>query len=104
MSGRVKSRRVRSRALRSESVCATCTLPSRTSADRLAWPLCFISAPSNSEFVTRGEMDDTLEMPTATPKPDVPQEREEDEHSSGDEDQGPDWTKIPYARYTCFSL
>ncbi|KAI0357608.1 hypothetical protein OH77DRAFT_1494921 [Trametes cingulata] len=40
-------------------------------------------------------MDDTLEMPTAAPKPDAPQEREEDEQSSGDEDQGPDWTKIP---------
>ncbi|KAI0667674.1 tRNA-splicing endonuclease subunit sen54 N-term-domain-containing protein [Trametes maxima] len=41
-------------------------------------------------------MDDTLEMPSAAPKPtDVPQEREEDENSSGDEDQGPDWTKIP---------
>ncbi|KAI8978745.1 tRNA-splicing endonuclease subunit sen54 N-term-domain-containing protein [Trametes punicea] len=40
-------------------------------------------------------MDDTLELPTAAQKPDVPQEREEDELSSGDEDQGPDWTKIP---------
>ncbi|KAI0372307.1 hypothetical protein BV20DRAFT_1112182 [Pilatotrama ljubarskyi] len=40
-------------------------------------------------------MDDTLELPTAAPNPDVPQEREEDEQSSGDEDQGPDWTKIP---------
>ena len=41
-------------------------------------------------------MDDNLETPFAAPKPDVPQEREEDEQSSGDEDQGPDWTKIPY--------
>ncbi|KAI0826935.1 tRNA-splicing endonuclease subunit sen54 N-term-domain-containing protein [Trametes gibbosa] len=40
-------------------------------------------------------MDDTLEMPTAAPKPDAAQATEEDEHSSGDEDQGPDWTKIP---------
>ncbi|KAI0647909.1 tRNA-splicing endonuclease subunit sen54 N-term-domain-containing protein [Trametes meyenii] len=41
-------------------------------------------------------MDDTLEIPMAAPKPtDVPKEREEDENSSGDEDQGPDWTKIP---------
>ncbi|EIW59312.1 tRNA splicing endonuclease subunit SEN54 [Trametes versicolor FP-101664 SS1] len=40
-------------------------------------------------------MDDTMEMPTAAPKPDVPQETEEEENSSGDEDQGPDWTKIP---------
>ncbi|KAI0335748.1 hypothetical protein GY45DRAFT_1316455 [Cubamyces sp. BRFM 1775] len=40
-------------------------------------------------------MDDNLETPFAAPKPDVPQEREEDEQSSGDEDQGPDWTKIP---------
>ncbi|KAH9891790.1 tRNA-splicing endonuclease subunit sen54 N-term-domain-containing protein [Cubamyces lactineus] len=40
-------------------------------------------------------MDDNLETPFAAPKPDIPQEREEDEQSSGDEDQGPDWTKIP---------
>ncbi len=46
-------------------------------------------------------MDDTLEMPTAAPKPDVPQENEEEENSSGDEDQGPDWTKIPYAFALC---
>lgn len=46
-------------------------------------------------------MDDTLEMPTAAPKPDVPQETEEEENSSGDEDQGPDWTKIPYVLALC---
>ncbi|KAJ8457106.1 hypothetical protein ONZ51_g11729 [Trametes cubensis] len=43
-------------------------------------------------------MDDNLETPFAAPKPDAPQEREEDEQSSGDEDQGPDWTKIPAAK------
>ncbi|RDX53448.1 hypothetical protein OH76DRAFT_1343370 [Lentinus brumalis] len=40
-------------------------------------------------------MDDNLELPTATPKPEASQDREEEEQSSGDEDQGPDWTKIP---------
>ena len=45
-------------------------------------------------------MDDNLETPFAAPKPDAPQEREEDEQSSGDEDQGPDWTKIPYVFVT----
>ena len=41
-------------------------------------------------------MDDNLELPTATPKPEGSQDRDEEEQSSGDEDQGPDWTKIPY--------
>ena len=45
-------------------------------------------------------MDDNLEAPFAAPKPDAPPEREEDEQSSGDEDQGPDWTKIPYVFVT----
>ncbi|KAI0712338.1 tRNA-splicing endonuclease subunit sen54 N-term-domain-containing protein [Earliella scabrosa] len=40
-------------------------------------------------------MDDNLELPTATPKPEGSQDRDEEEQSSGDEDQGPDWTKIP---------
>ncbi|KAI0632259.1 tRNA-splicing endonuclease subunit sen54 N-term-domain-containing protein [Trametes polyzona] len=40
-------------------------------------------------------MDDTLEMPTAAPKPDEQQAQDEGGDSSGDEDQGPDWTKIP---------
>ena len=39
-------------------------------------------------------MDDTLELPTSIPAPDVAAEKEEEEQSSGDEDQGPDWTKI----------
>lgn len=37
-------------------------------------------------------MDDNLELPTAAPTPEASQEEEQ---SSGDEDQGPDWTKIP---------
>ncbi|KAI0917086.1 hypothetical protein AcW1_007627 [Taiwanofungus camphoratus] len=40
-------------------------------------------------------MDDTLEKPTAVPKVANPEEREDDEQLSGDEDQGPDWTKLP---------
>ncbi|RPD62557.1 hypothetical protein L226DRAFT_504091 [Lentinus tigrinus ALCF2SS1-7] len=40
-------------------------------------------------------MDDNLELPTAAPKPEASQDRDEEEQSSGDEDQGPDWTKIP---------
>ena len=40
-------------------------------------------------------MDDTLELPTSIPAPAVAAEKEEEEQSSGDEDQGPDWTKIP---------
>jgi len=39
-------------------------------------------------------MDDTLEKPTSVPKTEQI-DREEDEQSSGDEDQGPDWTKLP---------
>ncbi|TBU29977.1 tRNA-splicing endonuclease subunit sen54 N-term-domain-containing protein [Dichomitus squalens] len=40
-------------------------------------------------------MDDNLELPTSAPKPGADAEKEEEEQSSGDEDQGPDWTKIP---------
>lgn len=40
-------------------------------------------------------MDDNLELPTAAPTPEASQDRDEEEQSSGDEDQGPDWTKIP---------
>ncbi|CCL99722.1 uncharacterized protein FIBRA_01744 [Fibroporia radiculosa] len=41
-------------------------------------------------------MDDNLEKPTAAPLPSKPEDREEDEQSSGEEeDQGPDWTKLP---------
>ena len=45
-------------------------------------------------------MDDNLELPTAAPKPEASLDREEEEESSGDEDQGPDWTKIPYVLAT----
>ncbi|KAF9816380.1 hypothetical protein IEO21_04133 [Rhodonia placenta] len=41
-------------------------------------------------------MDDSLEKPTAASQPTDPEEHPEDEQSSGEEDQGPDWTKIPY--------
>ncbi len=41
-------------------------------------------------------MDDNLELPTAAPTPEASQDRDEEEQSSEDEDQGPDWTKIPY--------
>lgn len=41
-------------------------------------------------------MDDNLETPTVIAKP-VDEGREDDEEaSSGDEDEGPDWTKLPY--------
>ncbi len=42
-------------------------------------------------------MDDHLEHPHVVAKPLAPQELHEDhdEHSSGDEDEGPDWTKLP---------
>ncbi|KAI1790188.1 tRNA-splicing endonuclease subunit sen54 N-term-domain-containing protein [Ganoderma leucocontextum] len=40
-------------------------------------------------------MDDNLELPTSISKPDAAVVQEEEEQSSGDEDQGPDWTKIP---------
>ncbi|KAH9936421.1 tRNA-splicing endonuclease subunit sen54 N-term-domain-containing protein [Fomitopsis serialis] len=39
-------------------------------------------------------MDDTLEQPNSVPVTEQI-DREEDEQSSGDEDQGPDWTKLP---------
>ena len=41
-------------------------------------------------------MDDGLEQPTVS----MGERREEDEdaQSSGDEDEGPDWTKLPYVR------
>ena len=43
-------------------------------------------------------MDDSLEAPNAVPEG-PPAERVEDEvQSSGDEDEGPDWTKLPYVR------
>ncbi|PCH39798.1 hypothetical protein WOLCODRAFT_66993 [Wolfiporia cocos MD-104 SS10] len=41
-------------------------------------------------------MDDSLEKPTAISQPSNQEEREEEDQSSGDEDQGPDWTKLPY--------
>ncbi|KZT65818.1 hypothetical protein DAEQUDRAFT_730993 [Daedalea quercina L-15889] len=40
-------------------------------------------------------MDDTLERPTSISKPVDLVDDGEDEQSSGEEDQGPDWTKIP---------
>ncbi|OBZ69005.1 putative tRNA-splicing endonuclease subunit sen54 [Grifola frondosa] len=40
-------------------------------------------------------MDDSLEQPTALPNPSANEDREEDEQLSDDEDQGPDWTKLP---------
>lgn len=45
-------------------------------------------------------MDDTLELPTATSQPVDREAQEEDEQSSGDEDQGPDWTKLPYVLHS----
>lgn len=44
-------------------------------------------------------MDDFLEEPSAIPAPSLPSENahDEEEQSSGDEDGGPDWTKLPYA-------
>ncbi len=41
------------------------------------------------------DMDDNLELPTSISKSDAAVVQEEEEQSSGDEDQGPDWTKIP---------
>ena len=44
-------------------------------------------------------MDATLERPSSNVVPDIldkDRKLEEDEQSSGDEDQGPDWTKLPY--------
>ncbi|KAM5535011.1 hypothetical protein V8D89_011384 [Ganoderma adspersum] len=40
-------------------------------------------------------MDDNLELPTSISKLDAAVVQEEEEQSSGDEDQGPDWTRIP---------
>ncbi|KIP06834.1 hypothetical protein PHLGIDRAFT_30306 [Phlebiopsis gigantea 11061_1 CR5-6] len=42
-------------------------------------------------------MDDNLEHPHASSKPSLAQDRppEDDEQSSADEDEGPDWTKLP---------
>ena len=43
-------------------------------------------------------MDDSLEVPGVVAKPSPSDERREDDdaQSSGDEDEGPDWTKLPY--------
>lgn len=43
-------------------------------------------------------MDDSLEIPSTVTKPPSSDERREDDdaQSSGDEDEGPDWTKLPY--------
>ena len=43
------------------------------------------------------DMDDSLEQPDAAPKQPPVEQRapEDDEQSSGDEDEGPDWTKLP---------
>lgn len=40
-------------------------------------------------------MDDNLEKPTSKSLLAPAENPEEDEQSSGDEDQGPDWTKLP---------
>ena len=44
-------------------------------------------------------MDDSLEIPSMTANPKSAEENREDDdaQSSGDEDDGPDWTKLPYA-------
>ncbi|EMD40128.1 hypothetical protein CERSUDRAFT_63612 [Gelatoporia subvermispora B] len=42
-------------------------------------------------------MDDNIEHPTSKSQLAPPDHPEEDEQSSGDEDQGPDWTKLPSA-------
>jgi hypothetical protein len=43
-------------------------------------------------------MDDSIEAPSFVTKPTLSDERREDDdaQSSGDEDEGPDWTKLPY--------
>ena len=46
-------------------------------------------------------MDDNLETPSTIAKPTPSEENREDDdaQSSGDEDEGPDWTKLPYAPF-----
>lgn len=42
-------------------------------------------------------MDDSLEIPSIVPKHTSEERAEDDDaQSSGDEDEGPDWTKLPY--------
>lgn len=43
-------------------------------------------------------MDDDLGQPNVLPENPPPEKREpeDEEQSSGDEDEGPDWTKLPY--------
>ena len=49
-------------------------------------------------------MDDSLEQPDAVAVPTVEKRAPEDEEqSSGDEDEGPDWTKLPCVTYSMYN-
>lgn len=49
-------------------------------------------------------MDDNLEQPNAEPKVRLGDEIDEEDQSSGDEDDGPDWTKLMYRKLLLLSL
>lgn len=50
-------------------------------------------------------MDDDLGQPNVLPENPPPEKREpeDEEQSSGDEDEGPDWTKLPYVSNPIFT-